>query len=67
MPGVRSLRVYQQSTNMQEGYVNIEVNNGIGTITFFHPQSNSLPAPFWLNLRALLQKQETTQRSQFSF
>lgn len=28
---------------MQEGSVEIEINEGIATITFFHPQSNSLP------------------------
>lgn len=33
------------------GSVNIEINNGIGTITFFHPQSNSLPGEI-LNLLA---------------
>lgn len=54
MPGVRSLRVYQQSTNMQEGYVNIEVNNGIGTITFFHPQSNSLPGAILAQLASTI-------------
>lgn len=26
-----------------KGHVNISTDNGIGTITFFHPQSNSLP------------------------
>ena len=26
-----------------EGTVKIEINNDIGTITFHHPQSNSLP------------------------
>ena len=25
------------------GSVNLEINDGVGTITFFHPQSNSLP------------------------
>jgi methylglutaconyl-CoA hydratase len=28
---------------MENGTVNLEINDGIGTITFFHPQSNSLP------------------------
>ncbi|MBC7534922.1 MAG: enoyl-CoA hydratase/isomerase family protein, partial [Ferruginibacter sp.] len=28
---------------IQEGYVKSEVHNGITTIEFFHPQSNSLP------------------------
>ena len=27
-----------------EEYVTLEIENGIGTIEFFHPQSNSLPA-----------------------
>ena len=26
-----------------EGYIKSEILNGIGTITFFHPQSNSMP------------------------
>lgn len=29
---------------MEEGYVTTEISNGIAYITFFHPQSNSLPA-----------------------
>lgn len=33
------------------GSVNIDINKGIGTITFFHPQSNSLPGEI-LNLLA---------------
>ncbi|MEP2023230.1 MAG: enoyl-CoA hydratase/isomerase family protein [Reichenbachiella sp.] len=33
------------------GSVNIEIKSGIGTITFFHPQSNSLPGEI-LNLLA---------------
>lgn len=28
---------------MENGTVNLNISNGIGTITFFHPQSNSLP------------------------
>ncbi|MHB8259539.1 MAG: enoyl-CoA hydratase/isomerase family protein [Bacteroidia bacterium] len=28
---------------MENGYVNSKIENGIATITFFHPQSNSLP------------------------
>lgn len=35
---------------MQEGFVKSEIKNGIGTITFFHPQSNSMPG---YQLRAL--------------
>lgn len=34
-----------------KGSVNIEIKEGIGTITFFHPQSNSLPGEI-LNLLA---------------
>ena len=35
---------------MENGYVKSQVENGIGTVTFFHPQSNSLPGDL---LRAL--------------
>jgi methylglutaconyl-CoA hydratase len=35
---------------MQEGFVKSEIINGIGYITFFHPQSNSMPG---YQLRAL--------------
>lgn len=31
------------SKSVAEGTVKSEINNGVGTITFFHPQSNSLP------------------------
>ncbi|MDB5202262.1 MAG: enoyl-CoA hydratase/isomerase family protein [Ferruginibacter sp.] len=31
-------------TQIQAGYVNSETHNGITTIEFYHPQSNSLPA-----------------------
>ena len=27
-----------------KGYVKLNINDGIGEIEFFHPQSNSLPA-----------------------
>jgi methylglutaconyl-CoA hydratase len=37
---------------MNEGRVSVNVENGIGTITFFHPQSNSLPGEL---LRTLAQ------------
>jgi len=37
---------------MNEGRVSVIVENGIGTITFFHPQSNSLPGEL---LRTLAQ------------
>jgi len=36
-----------------EGYVKSEIRNGIGTITFFHPQSNSMPG---YQLRALAEE-----------
>ncbi|MBK9283262.1 MAG: enoyl-CoA hydratase/isomerase family protein [Sphingobacteriaceae bacterium] len=35
---------------MQEGFVKSNIENGIGTISFFHPQSNSMPG---YQLRAL--------------
>src|ERR1017187_4250780 len=28
---------------MENGYVKSKIENGIATVTFFHPQSNSLP------------------------
>ncbi len=37
---------------MNEGRVSVNIENGIGTITFFHPQSNSLPGDL---LRTLAQ------------
>ena len=27
----------------EKGYVNVAIENGIGTVTFFHPKKNSLP------------------------
>jgi methylglutaconyl-CoA hydratase len=36
--------------SQQDGYVRSEVNNGIATIEFFHPQSNSLPGIILSNL-----------------
>jgi methylglutaconyl-CoA hydratase len=38
---------------MSEGKVSVEIKNGIGTITFFHPKKNSLPG-------SLLQELATT-------
>ncbi len=29
--------------DLVNGYVDVEIHNGIGTVEFFHPQSNSLP------------------------
>ncbi len=40
---------------MQEGFVRSEIKNGIATITFFHPQSNSMPG---YQLNALAQEIE---------
>jgi methylglutaconyl-CoA hydratase len=31
-------------TEVKDGYVKSEFHNGVTTIEFFHPQSNSLPA-----------------------
>src|SRR4051812_48848190 len=36
--------------NMQEAFVRSEIKNRIGTITFFHPQSNSMPGTQLQNL-----------------
>ena len=33
-----------------EGSVNLNIQDGIGTIEFYHPQSNSLPAHILNNL-----------------
>src|SRR6185436_14976637 len=35
---------------MENGYVRQELQNGIATIEFFHPQSNSLPGEILKNL-----------------
>lgn len=37
-------------------YVRSEIRNGIGTITFFHPQSNSMPGEQLRNLAAEIEK-----------
>lgn len=37
---------------MQEAFVKSEIKNGIATITFFHPQSNSMPGTQLRNLAA---------------
>lgn len=39
-----------------EAFVKSEVSNGIGTITFFHPQSNSMPGTQLRNLAAEVEK-----------
>jgi len=39
-----------------EGFVRSEINNGIGIITFFHPQSNSMPGTQLRNLAAEIEK-----------
>src|SRR3954470_1379840 len=41
---------------MQEAFVKSEIKNGIGTITFFHPQSNSMPGAQLRNLAAEIEK-----------
>ena len=40
------------SQTVAEGTVKSEINSGIGTITFFHPQSNSLPGKLLRQLAA---------------
>lgn len=39
-----------------EGFVKSHIENGIGTITFFHPQSNSMPGTQLRNLAAEIEK-----------
>ena len=39
-------------------YVKLNTENGIGTIEFFHPQSNSLPGHILAELAILLPTQE---------
>ena len=39
-----------------EAFVKSEIQNGIGTITFFHPQSNSMPGTQLRNLAAEVEK-----------
>lgn len=39
-----------------EAFVKSEIKNGIGTITFFHPQSNSMPGAQLRNLAAEVEK-----------
>ena len=39
-----------------EAFVKSEINNGIGYITFFHPQSNSMPGTQLRNLAAEVEK-----------
>lgn len=41
---------------LQQGTVEIHIQNGIGTITFFHPQSNSLPGTLLRKLADEIQK-----------
>lgn len=39
-----------------EGYIKSEIANGIGTITFFHPQSNSMPGKLLRELASEITK-----------
>ncbi|MGZ3882897.1 MAG: enoyl-CoA hydratase/isomerase family protein [Bacteroidia bacterium] len=39
-----------------EAFVKSDISNGIGTITFFHPQSNSMPGTQLRNLAAEIEK-----------
>jgi methylglutaconyl-CoA hydratase len=39
-----------------EAFVKSEINNGVGTITFFHPQSNSMPGTQLRNLASEIEK-----------
>lgn len=41
---------------MENGFVKSEIKNGIGYVTFFHPQSNSLPGALLRSLAAEIEK-----------
>ena len=41
---------------LEEGRVSVSLENGIGTVTFFHPQSNSLPGKLLRKLAAALEE-----------
>ncbi|MDP4630269.1 MAG: enoyl-CoA hydratase/isomerase family protein [Flavobacteriales bacterium] len=41
---------------MENGKVTVEANNGIATITFFHPQSNSLPGALLRELASAIEQ-----------
>lgn len=41
---------------MHNAFVKSEITNGVGTITFFHPQSNSMPGEQLRNLAAEVEK-----------
>jgi methylglutaconyl-CoA hydratase len=41
---------------MNEAYVNLEINNHTGYITFFHPASNSLPSGMLKKLKETIEK-----------
>lgn len=41
---------------MENGFVKSEIKNGIGYVTFFHPQSNSLPGTLLRSLAAEIEK-----------
>jgi len=41
---------------MSNGHVNLKIENGIATVTFFHPQSNSLPGSLLRELAATIAK-----------
>jgi methylglutaconyl-CoA hydratase len=52
---------FVENSVMENGTVEVSLNNGIAIITFFHPQSNSLPGTL---LRELAQTITTTSESE---
>jgi methylglutaconyl-CoA hydratase len=50
------LLLFNQALNIMEAFVTSDIQNGIGTITFFHPQSNSMPGTQLRNLAAEIEK-----------
>src|ERR1700739_4757566 len=48
--------LHQQFNNMSEGKVETTISNGIATVQFMHPQSNSLPGTLLMSLAAEIEK-----------
>jgi len=48
-------------------YVKLEIKDGIGTIEFFHPQSNSLPGKSYKNWQRPSPRRETMMEFRWSY
>lgn len=49
--------------SIQNGYVNVERDHGVSTITFFHPASNSLPAHILTDLAKTINHEGQDERA----